>query len=34
MYVSLWVSALLLILAVFAEKLQWLLIDPTPAGLR
>jgi hypothetical protein len=34
MYVSLWVSAVLLILAIFAEKLQWLLIDPTPAGLR
>ena len=33
MYVSLWLSALLLVLAVFAEKLQWLLIDPTPAGL-
>ncbi len=33
MYVSLWLSALLLILAVFAEKLQWLLVDPTPPGL-
>jgi hypothetical protein len=34
MYVSLWLSALLLMLAVFAEQLQWLLIDPTPAALR
>jgi hypothetical protein len=34
MHVSLWLSALLLIAAVFAERLQWLLIDPTPAALR
>ncbi len=34
MYVSLWVSALLLVLAVFAERLQWWLIDATPAALR
>jgi hypothetical protein len=34
MYFSLWLSALLLVLAVFAEQLQWLLIDPTPAALR
>ncbi len=27
-------SALLLVSAVFAEHLQWLLIDPTPAALR
>jgi hypothetical protein len=33
MYVSLWFSALLLVFAVFAEQLQWLLVDPTPAGL-
>ena len=29
----LWPSALLLILAFFAEDFQWLLIDPTPEGL-
>ena len=34
MYLSLWLSALLLVLAVFAEQLQWLLVDPTPAALR
>jgi MerT mercuric transport protein len=34
MYVSLWVSILLLVVAVFAEKLQWLLVDPTPVALR
>ena len=34
MYISLWSSVLLLVLAVFAEKLQWLLVDPTPPGLR
>jgi hypothetical protein len=34
MYICLWLSALLLVLAVFAERLQWLLIDPTPALLR
>lgn len=34
MHISLWLSALLLVLAVFAESLQWLLIDPTPAALR
>ena len=34
MYISLWLSAVLLVLAVFAEQLQWLLIDPTPAALR
>jgi hypothetical protein len=34
MYFSLWLSALLLVLAVFAERLQWLLVDPTPAALR
>lgn len=31
---ALWFSALLFASAVFAEQLQWLLIDPTPAGLR
>jgi hypothetical protein len=34
MYVSLWLSAALLILAAFAERLQWLLVDATPPGLR
>jgi MerT mercuric transport protein len=34
MHVSLWVSILLLVVAVFAEKLQWLLVDPTPVALR
>jgi len=34
MYFSLWLAVLLLVLAVFTEKLQWLLIDPTPAALR
>src|ERR1700730_9700725 len=34
MYFSLYLSALLLVLAVFAEQLQWLLVDPTPAALR
>jgi hypothetical protein len=33
MYFSLWLSAVLLLLAVFAEQLQWLLVDPTPAAL-
>ena len=30
----LWLSAILLVLAFFAEDLQWLLVDPTPEGLR
>jgi MerT mercuric transport protein len=34
MHVSLWASALLLVLAMFAEDLQWMLVDPTPAALR
>jgi MerT mercuric transport protein len=34
MYVSLWLSAVLLVLAVFAEQLQWVLVDATPPGLR
>lgn len=34
MHLSLWLSALLLVAAMFAEKLQWLLVDPTPPGLR
>lgn len=34
MHIALWLSALLLVLAVFAKPLQWLLVDPTPAALR
>ena len=30
----LWLGAVLLILAFFAEQLQWLIVDPTPEGLR
>jgi len=30
----LWIGAVLLVLAFFAEQLQWLIIDPTPEGLR
>jgi hypothetical protein len=32
--VMLWLSALLLLLAFFADDLQWLLVDPTPEGHR
>lgn len=31
---ALWISALLFVASVFAEQLQWILIDPTPEGLR
>jgi hypothetical protein len=34
MHISLWASALLLLLALFAEDLQWVLVDPTPAAFR
>lgn len=34
MHISLWLAALLLVLAMFAGDLQWLLVDPTPEGLR
>lgn len=34
MHISLWLSVGLLVAAVFAEKLQWLLVDPTPAAFR
>jgi len=34
MYVSLSLSAVLLVLAMFAERLQWVLVDATPPGLR
>ncbi len=30
----LWVAALLIVLAFFADQLQWLLVDATPEGLR
>ena len=31
---SLWIAAALTLSAFFADELQWLLIDPTPEGLR
>jgi len=31
MHIGLWLSAVLLVLAFFANDLQWLLVDPTPA---
>ncbi|MEE8340299.1 MAG: mercuric transporter MerT family protein [Xanthomonadales bacterium] len=31
---TLWVAVVLVGLAFFADELQWLLVDPTPAGLR
>lgn len=31
---SLWVAAVMVVLAFFADQLQWLLVDPTPEGLR
>lgn len=31
---ALWISAALFLAAVFAEQLQWILVDPTPEGLR
>jgi hypothetical protein len=34
MYVTLGLAVSLLLLAVFAEKLQWLIVDPTPPALR
>ncbi len=30
----LWLSAALFVAAVFADQLQWLIVDPTPRGLR
>ena len=30
----LWLSAALFVAAVFADQLQWILVDPTPRGLR
>lgn len=32
--IALWASAALFLAAVFAEQLQWILVDPTPEGLR
>jgi len=32
--VALWVAAVMVALAFFADDLQWLLVDPTPPGLR
>lgn len=32
--VMLWVAAVMVVLAFFADQLQWLLVDPTPEGLR
>ncbi|MEE8119548.1 MAG: mercuric transporter MerT family protein [Gammaproteobacteria bacterium] len=31
---ALWTAALLVLLAFFAEELQWILVDPTPVHLR
>ena len=31
---SLWISLFLVVLAFFADELQWLLVDPTPTGLK
>jgi len=31
---SLWIATLLLLAAFFANEIQWLIIDPTPEGLR
>ncbi len=32
--VMLWVALVLVVLAFFAEELQWLIVDPTPEALR
>ncbi|MFQ5609663.1 MAG: mercuric transporter MerT family protein [Woeseiaceae bacterium] len=31
---TLWLAAVMVVLAFFADDLQWLLVDPTPEGLR
>jgi len=31
---TLWLAAIMVVLAFFADQLQWLLVDPTPKGLR
>lgn len=32
--IMLWVSLIMIVLAFFATELQWILVDPTPEGLR
>ncbi len=32
--IMLWIAAVMVILAFFADQLQWLIVDPTPKGLR
>jgi uncharacterized membrane protein YidH (DUF202 family) len=32
--VMLWVAAVMIVLAFFADQLQWILVDATPEGLR
>lgn len=32
--VTLWLAAVMVVLTFFADQLQWLLVDPTPEGLR
>ena len=32
--VMLWFAAIMIVVAFFADDLQWLLVDPTPEGLR
>jgi len=32
--IMLWVAAVMIVLAFFADQLQWLLVDPMPEGLR
>jgi len=32
--VMLWVAAVMIVLAFFADQLQWILVDSTPEGLR
>ena len=31
---GLWLAAVLVVLALFADQLQWFFVDPTPEGLR
>lgn len=32
--IMLWAAAVMIVLAFFADQLQWILVDPTPEGLR
>lgn len=32
--IMLWIAAVMVVLAFFADQLQWLIVDPTPTGLR